>query len=843
MTDVGTAGIGVGAGTGAGAGAGAPAAGLQGAPEGEPLLVPAAPALPGAAEEAAGRGGAWTALLPLLASVGALPLLLMPGMPAAARLGGAAMVASSLAVGAAQLVRLRSGPAARLREARRDYLALLSEVRVRAQRAAARQREELLAGHPEPARLWELVAGGRTVRRRCGDEGFGVVRVGSGPQPLAVGPVPVASETPPARRDPLCERARCRLVAVHRTVPDLPVVLAVTGAPRVVVCAGARGAEAARGVLRALVAQLTVHHAPGDVAVEVRAEGAAARHWEWVKWLPHARRSDDGGGGAPADGRRLVLVAEGAAVPDRPGVTVLEAAAGGADVPGALMVDISGGGLELRRDGEAFPGGGTADRLGPAAAESLARALARAAGAGPGSGSGADDAPSGFAALHGLPSAGADPAVTQSRGTGADRLRVPIGVVEGTGRPLLLDLKEAAAGGAGPHGLCVGATGSGKSELLRTLVLGLALTHRSDAVNFVLVDFKGGATFDGLAALPHTAALVTNLEAELHLVDRLADAIGGELRRRQEVLREAGARLGARLPGAAEYEAARADGAPLEPLPSLLVVVDEFGELLAARGEFAEVFTQIGRIGRSLGVHLLLASQRLEEGRLSGLEAALSYRIGLRTFSAEESRAALGVPDAHTLPRVPGCGYLRIGSEPLTRFRAAYVSAPPPAPPSDEPRAVRLFAAATRIEEPPAPSPRPRPAAPDAPCPQPADRPWRTPAAAQRTTRRADRVPAPRKAGDAAPHQPRPADRGRPDTTSDAHPQVRVTATRAERPRPPQATTTPATDAGRQQGSESVPGPRQPIPQTGGSQAPADWPPATPPTTWPTPGAPPTTPT
>src|SRR5262249_41561608 len=87
-----------------------------------------------------------------------------------------------------------------------------------------------------------------------------------------------------------------------------------------------------------------------------------------------------------------------------------------------------------------------------------------------------------------------------------------------------------------------------------------------------------------------------------------------------------------------------------------------------------ERFRQVGRIGRSLGGHLLLASQRLEEGRLRGLETYLSYRIGLRTFSAAESRAALGVPDAYELPNVPGSGFLKFGTDEMVRFKAAYVS-------------------------------------------------------------------------------------------------------------------------------------------------------------------------
>ncbi|MFF2524867.1 type VII secretion protein EccCb [Streptomyces liangshanensis] len=248
------------------------------------------------------------------------------------------------------------------------------------------------------------------------------------------------------------------------------------------------------------------------------------------------------------------------------------------------------------------------------------------------------------------------------------RLTTPLGV-DANGAPVLLDLREAALGGWGPHGVCVGATGSGKSELLRTLVLGLAVTHSPDTLNFVLVDFKGGATFAGMARLPHVAAVITNLADDLSLVDRMGDAIRGELSRRQQLLRGAG-----NYPNIHEYERARAAGAPLIPLPTLVLVIDEFTELLTAEPGFLEALVQIGRIGRSLGIHLLLASQRLEEGRLSGLDTHLSYRIGLRTFSAEESRAVLGVPDAYSLPSVPGSGYLRFDMDHMVGFRAAYAS-------------------------------------------------------------------------------------------------------------------------------------------------------------------------
>ncbi|CAN5289117.1 hypothetical protein BH09ACT12_BH09ACT12_05240 [soil metagenome] len=261
-----------------------------------------------------------------------------------------------------------------------------------------------------------------------------------------------------------------------------------------------------------------------------------------------------------------------------------------------------------------------------------------------------------------------------------DRLRVPIGVGEGGGM-IHLDINESAQQGMGPHGLCIGATGSGKSEFLRTLVLGLAMTHSPEQLNMVLVDFKGGATFAGMSHLPHVSAVITNLSQELTLVDRMQDALSGEMVRRQELLREAGNFASIR-----DYEKARVAGEELAPLPSLFIVVAEFSEMLSAKPEFIDLFVAIGRLGRSLGLHLLLASQRLEEGRLRGLESHLSYRVGLRTFSAQESRAVLGVPDAYELPAVPGLGYLKPDPTTMTRFKAAYVSGPPAAGRAGVPR-------------------------------------------------------------------------------------------------------------------------------------------------------------
>ena len=190
----------------------------------------------------------------------------------------------------------------------------------------------------------------------------------------------------------------------------------------------------------------------------------------------------------------------------------------------------------------------------------------------------------------------------------------------------------------------------------------------------MLVDFKGGATFVGLDRLPHTSAVITNLADELPLVDRMRDAL--QRRDRPPAGAVAGGgqlRLAAGLP---PRPGRATRGAELPPMPSLFVVLDEFSELLAAKPELIDLFVMIGRVGRSLGVHLLLASQRLEEGRLRGLETQLSYRIGLRTFSPQESRIVLGVPDAYELPSQPGSAYLKDDTGEMIRFKAAYVSGP-----------------------------------------------------------------------------------------------------------------------------------------------------------------------
>lgn len=645
-------------------------------------------------------------LLPMLGMGGSVVFFFMTPNPIM-RIMGMVMIASTVAMGIAMLVRYRRGTQGQLADLRRDYLKYLTQTRRTVLRTARLQRDAQYYLHPSPEQLWALVAeGSRVWERRIGDDDFGQVRIGLGSQQLAT-PL-VAPETAPVDElEPLTAGAMQKFLTVHGTLDGLPMAvslrafyyLTVSGEP-----------ESARSAARAMVGSLAALHSPEDLVVAVAASPAAAGRWEWAKWLPHvqapgaadgagsrrlittdARELEDmlaghlegrprfqGDGHPLLDRPHLVIVLDGQSVPPMSalaaaeglqGVTLIEVVPGEVNgVRGGLSVVVHPDSLQLE-SGHGLVYDGTPDRLSLEAAEALARQLAplRVAMGGD------DDEPLlanlEFTDLLNLgDAASVDVSRTWRPRSQAERLRVPIGVGE-DGAPVMLDLKEAAQEGMGPHGLCVGATGSGKSELLRTLVLGLAVTHSSETLNFVLADFKGGATFAGMSQMPHVAAVITNLADDLTLVDRMGDSIRGELNRRQELLRDAG-----NYANIHDYEKARAAGAPLQPIPSLVLVIDEFSELLTAMPDFIEMFVQIGRIGRSLGVHLLLASQRLEEGRLRGLETYLSYRIGLRTFSAAESRAALGVPDAYQLPNVPGSGYLKFGTDEMVRFKAAYVS-------------------------------------------------------------------------------------------------------------------------------------------------------------------------
>ncbi len=599
-----------------------------------------------------------------------------------------------------QIDRQRAQRVRALTQSRRHYLRHLRGVRAQARAAADAQRRASHTRHPPVGALPALAEEGTRVWERAPtDLDFLHVRCGTSAQPLAVrlvAPDPEALD----QGDTVATSAARRLLAVQRAVSDVPATLDLRGLGCVEIC----GPEAeARSAARAMLCSAAALHPPAHLTVAVLADDRRLVHWDWLKWLPHAQSPElhDAAGPARlvatsrarleallsvADSERsgpghVLLVLDDEGPPDdRSPVLEARHARTGTSY-GVTLVRISPAPTGLRLvvgpDSSAEVTGVTVDQCDLTMAEALARRLTAHRPAASGTTTVSGD--TGVGELFGLADPAAfDPHLAWRPRPPSDRLRVPIGHDDG-GEPVTLDLKESAQGGMGPHGLVIGATGSGKSELLRSLVLGLALTHAPDDLSMVLVDFKGGATFAGLAGLPQVSAVITNLAQELTLVDRMEDALSGELLRRQQVLREAG-----NLASVEEYARARSTGSALEPLPSLLVVVDEFSELLAAKPEFIDLFVAIGRLGRSLGLHLLLASQRLEEGRLRGLESHLSYRIGLRTFSAGESRGVLGVPDAYELPSVPGLGFLRADQSSLVRFQATYVSGAAVAP-RDEP--------------------------------------------------------------------------------------------------------------------------------------------------------------
>ncbi|NUT20406.1 MAG: type VII secretion protein EccCa [Hamadaea sp.] len=661
-------------------------------------------------EPEGGMGSRLMMILPMMAGAVAMMLLFAGNSGGLLRMitGGLLGVAMLGMVGT-QFSRFAGSSKGEMTKLRRGYLFELSGVRRTVRSAIRTQRAAEYFRHPEPGLLWSLVDSSRLWERRPADPDFGQVRLGLGARDLATPLVPPPF-VPVEKAEPVSAGALRRFLTTYRQVDQLPIVVALDGFAAIHLHGDL---EQARHLARAIVAQAAFFHAPDDLLVGACAGDKSRYLWEWVKWLPHAAHPENTDALGPLrlvttsvaaleamleetlstrprfnpaateisiEGPHVLVVVDGA---ETAGSDHLAADGG---VEGATVVWIGGEPprhpdrstlvVKVGSDGKltatTHAGSqvlGYADDLPVVVAECLAHQLSPLRLARASTGEQAMTFTHDLTDLLDIPDPYAlDPEVTWQPRPNRQRLRVPIGVGP-DGERIELDLKESAQDGMGPHGLLIGATGSGKSELLRTMVLALAVTHPPEILNFVLVDFKGGATFTKLDLLPHTSAVITNLADELPLVDRMTDAINGELVRRQELLRRAGNYASLR-----DYERARLAGVPLEPVPSLLIVCDEFSELLSAKPDFIDMFVQIGRLGRSLGVHLLLASQRLEEGRLRGLDTHLSYRIGLRTFSPMESRAVLGVTDAYELPRAPGHGFLKFGVEAFTRFRAAYVS-------------------------------------------------------------------------------------------------------------------------------------------------------------------------
>jgi type VII secretion EssC-like protein len=255
-------------------------------------------------------------------------------------------------------------------------------------------------------------------------------------------------------------------------------------------------------------------------------------------------------------------------------------------------------------------------------------------------------------------------------------LRVPIGVMPGNKvRELVF-----AADGDGVHGMIAGTTGSGKSELLLTLITGLAIRYDPSVINFVLVDYKGGAAFDPFRTLPHCVDIVTNLQGTAGI--RTFTALRSELNRRSKLIADTNVKH------IVHY---RQKGLHLtrEPFPFLFVIVDEFAEMVKENPEFKAQLDSITRLGRALGVSLILATQRPAGAVTDQMRANMKFRICLRVETTEDSRELLRRSDAAFLPpNIPGRAYLQVGNENIELMQVARAGGPYTGPQVDSSPAV-----------------------------------------------------------------------------------------------------------------------------------------------------------
>ncbi|MEU5976848.1 FtsK/SpoIIIE domain-containing protein [Streptomyces sp. NPDC047315] len=553
------------------------------------------------------------------------------------------------------------------------------------------------AACPDPA-LVTLIATGprqRLWERRWRDDDFLVLRLGVADRPAYL-----------ELEDPTEAEHRRMLT---RTTHAVPVAVSLRAAGVI----GVAGGAVADPLVRWLVGQSAVLHSPSDLRICVlsgnRDRAGDAERWSWLHWLPHtAPIGEDtfslAGPTAESVGRRIAeltaVVAARRAAGDRaprggaagePDVlVVLDGARRLRSLPGvipllregpaygvyALCIDdearmlpeecqavavATAQGLRVEQDSADPVAGVLMDAPDRGWAVGVARALAPVRDVG-------DDAeetllPSSARLLDvlGLEPPTAD-AVAAGWTLGGRTTRAVLG--EGVDGPFAVDLAAD-----GPHALIAGTTGSGKSELLQSLVASLAVANRPDELNFVLVDYKGGSAFAECELLPHTVGMVTDLDT--HLVERALVSLGAELKRRERILADAGAKD---IDDYMDKAAKTASGAGLDPLPRLVLVIDEFASMVRELPDFVSGLVNIAQRGRSLGIHLILATQRPSGAVTADIRANTNLRIALRTTDVSESRDIIDSPDAGELsPRTPGRAYARLGHAALLPFQTGRI--------------------------------------------------------------------------------------------------------------------------------------------------------------------------
>lgn len=448
---------------------------------------------------------------------------------------------------------------------------------------------------------------------------------------------------------------------------------------------------AARATVRSILVQAVVDHGPADLQVAVLAAPGSRDAWDWCGWLPHGR--DPGAGSLLAGDHHT---AESLAA---------ELIAGSEEGPLRLVVIDDHGGMEARRGPARSILRHTteASRLVPVVLVPDLRSVPASAGvvlavSSDGTLQASPDMADGPAAVLGTSEGTArdvarvlagfddpevdDPGRDLPRSVGlagmlgADRMLGPVVAArwraatadpaprallgQGPDGPVEVDLAAD-----GPHALIAGTTGAGKSELLRTLVASLALGSSPDHLAFVLIDFKGGSAFDACAHLPHVTGVVTDLDD--HLAARALRCLEAELHHREGVLRAV---------GADDLAAYRRLGSGQGPLPRLVVVIDEFATLAAELPDFVDALVGVAQRGRSLGVHLVLATQRPAGAVSDKIRANTALRVALRVQDRADSSDVIDVPDAADLPRqLPGRALVRFGPGELVTVQTALATA------------------------------------------------------------------------------------------------------------------------------------------------------------------------
>ncbi|SOC57512.1 FtsK/SpoIIIE domain-containing protein [Ornithinimicrobium cerasi] len=566
----------------------------------------------------------------------------------------------------------------RMRKVQQSALEALAEERTARRRDFADPAEVLMTAIGPRARLWE---------RRRTDPDWLVARFGTADQVSRV--AVKAKEREEHEGD------------IVWTAPDVPgtVGLAEAGVTGV---AGPRRRELARWV----VAQLAVLHSPVDLDLTLLTAPDGEADWHWARWLPHLR-SDDGDPelaqvgvddettarriaelGAELERRLAQAGSSSFATSARtfdPVLVVLDGSRQLRLLPGMIPLLQHGPSVQmtflcLDEDERLLPEecaavvqadeplmtvrvterwvveGVRPDLVSTAWAERVARAVSPVRDV-----SAQDAAASIPTASRLLDVLRLDPPT----GAAVEDLWRQVGrtttavIGEGVEGPFAVDLVRD-----GPHGLVAGTTGSGKSELLQTVIASLAVRNRPDEMTFVLVDYKGGAAFKDCNRLPHTVGMVTDLDG--HLTGRALESLGAELRRREHQLAAADAK------DIEDYLAARGPGDA--PMPRLLIVIDEFAALVAELPDFVTGLVDIARRGRSLGVHLILATQRPAGVVSAEIKSNTNLRIALRVTDANDSQDVIESRDAAEISKAtPGRAYARLGHSSLIPFQSSRV--------------------------------------------------------------------------------------------------------------------------------------------------------------------------